>query len=468
MVKVNQEKQALKTLIWRNLKAERGRNTVTIFAVMITTILFTAVISLFFSVQKTQKYTDQLQFGDCADAQIKLLSKEETEKVRHLPVVKEIGIIQDVGYVSNMKKHHSAMLVFADTSAQKMIFTSVSKGRQPEKANEIAASKQALDALGWDGVLGSNVDIGYINASGTEKIFSMSVTGIWEQMNLYDYILVSKAFAEKEAPETNLGIKDSYTAYIMMKEGKSSQEEARARLAKELSKISLNTDDFEDPSFAKISLSDVNISQEDGSEARQKRLLVVVMGVLFFLCGYLLIYNVFDISIQKDIRYYGLLNTVGVEKKQILNIIFSQTFVLGGIGILVGSFIGVLVSNSLLPAILKGVSIGNEYQKNIVQHASIYYVVLLSAFLSLCTLVISVFRPALYAARTTAIEAAGFTERKVIRKMKHAQKSGPVTYLAFCQLMQNPRRTLFILVSIILSMIFVDAGFTMSNQRFRF
>ena len=33
---------------------------------------------------------------------------------------------------------------------------------------------------------------------------------------------------------------------------------------------------------------------------------------MFIVCGYLLIYNIFDISVMQDVRQYGLLRTIGL------------------------------------------------------------------------------------------------------------------------------------------------------------
>ncbi len=39
--------------------------------------------------------------------------------------------------------------------------------------------------------------------------------------------------------------------------------------------------------------------------------MAAVLVVLFTFCGYLLIYNVFDIAVMKEIRRYGLYRTIG-------------------------------------------------------------------------------------------------------------------------------------------------------------
>ena len=42
-----------------------------------------------------------------------------------------------------------------------------------------------------------------------------------------------------------------------------------------------------------------------------------VFVILFIFCGYLLIYNVFDIAVMQDIRRYGLYRTIGMSRNQV-------------------------------------------------------------------------------------------------------------------------------------------------------
>ena len=41
------------------------------------------------------------------------------------------------------------------------------------------------------------------------------------------------------------------------------------------------------------------------------------MLILILLTGYLIIYNVFQISVAGDIRFYGLLKTIGTTPRQL-------------------------------------------------------------------------------------------------------------------------------------------------------
>ncbi len=65
-----------------------------------------------------------------------------------------------------------------------------------------------------------------------------------------------------------------------------------------------------------------------------------VFGILFMFCGYLLIYNVFEIAVTNDIRQYGLLRTVGTTSQQIKRLVNRQALYLFLIGTPFGLFFG--------------------------------------------------------------------------------------------------------------------------------
>lgn len=73
------------------------------------------------------------------------------------------------------------------------------------------------------------------------------------------------------------------------------------------------------------------------------------IGLIIVFSGYLLIYNVMYISITKDIRFYGMLKTVGTTPKQIRKMVRLQAFSLSVVGIPVGMLLGTLASFVAVP-----------------------------------------------------------------------------------------------------------------------
>ena len=56
--------------------------------------------------------------------------------------------------------------------------------------------------------------------------------------------------------------------------------------------------------------------------------------MIFVITGYLLIRNIFEISVVQEIKKYGLLRTIGTTEKQIKRIVYKQAFWLSIIGII--------------------------------------------------------------------------------------------------------------------------------------
>ena len=79
---------------------------------------------------------------------------------------------------------------------------------------------------------------------------------------------------------------------------------------------------------------------------------IAILLLLIILTGYLVIYNVFQISVTGDIRFYGLLKTIGTTGRQISLIIRIQALTLSLVGIPLGLIAGYLIGVRITPVIL--------------------------------------------------------------------------------------------------------------------
>ena len=78
-------------------------------------------------------------------------------------------------------------------------------------------------------------------------------------------------------------------------------------------------------------------------------LVLAAAALIVVVMGYLIISNIFQISITQDIRFYGLLKTVGTTGRQIRRLIHRQAFFLSLAGIPVGLILGLLIGKVLFP-----------------------------------------------------------------------------------------------------------------------
>lgn len=79
----------------------------------------------------------------------------------------------------------------------------------------------------------------------------------------------------------------------------------------------------------------------------------VVLCFFLLLCMFLFVSNVLNLSLEKDLQQYGLLETIGVQPKQIVRIMIRQMTELVLKGSLAGGLAGSFLVFTLLPHMLK-------------------------------------------------------------------------------------------------------------------
>ena len=147
---------------------------------------------------------------------------------------------------------------------------------------------------------------------------------------------------------------------------------------------------------------------------------------MFVLCGYLLIYNIFDISVMQDIRQYGLLRMIGASTRQIKSIVNRQAVWLTLIGLPIGLIAGFFAGRALLPVVMEIFSY--EYSTTSLQTSISPVLFIIAALFTILTVFISTRKPAKKAAKVSPMEAIRYTEQDDYKK-KTVTRS---LFLCFC------------------------------------
>lgn len=180
--------------------------------------------------------------------------------------------------------------------------------------------------------------------------------------------------------------------------------------------------------------------------------------------GYLIIYNVFYISVSGDIRFYGLLKTIGSTNRRLAKIVRRQALLLSAVGIPFGLAIGYLLGAILLPQLMSMTT----YEGTIVLKAN-PYIFIGSAIFTLATVYLGCLKPCSFVKKISPIEAVSYTENSVIMqhgiKEKSLKKSGRVTPLAmaFQNMKRSRRKTAAVIASLLLSMVLLNTTVTLVN-----
>lgn len=125
-----------------------------------------------------------------------------------------------------------------------------------------------------------------------------------------------------------------------------------------------------------------------------------------------MIYNSFALSVGEQIKYLGILSSVGATRKQKKKTLYFEGAILGGIGIILGIALGLLVTfisqstmNAKIASIMEGYNDNIKYST----HISLW-VLCLIVILAVLTVFVSIISPVQKAARITAIDAIRKTD----------------------------------------------------------
>lgn len=174
-----------------------------------------------------------------------------------------------------------------------------------------------------------------------------------------------------------------------------------------------------------------------------------IAGIVVVTClsAYLLIYNIMYLSVAGNIRYYGLLQTIGMTGKQIRSLIKKQMIWIGGIGISLGLFLGFFVSFSLIPVAIESLGMKQEQtgQVQVVFHPAVF---LLTILLTGFSVWYAARKPIRLAESSSPIEALGYRPVSGIRKGHTTKKGNLIRRMAVEQLTRNKKKTVVTMLSL--------------------
>ena len=458
----NNNKAVIKKVANRSFRSNKMRNVIAVIAIALTTFLLTAVLTIGFGAKNTMQYSEARLLGSQADALVQGMTKEQAEQLKENPMFEKAGIQIGIAFLENTEQLN-VELDYADETLMEVCFMTPSIGTIPKAENEVLVSANVLEDLGIPKKAGETLPVD-LKVDGKIEHFDMKVSGIYEQVkNDVGYVMVSQAFLEEQEEMVSILRKDRenrnyYNAHVILKDPNMAEE----RIGEFVRSIGGNPDDREAENYVRIAPTP-SAAQSDGN-------LVVwlaagVFGILFMFCGYLLIYNVFDMSVTNDIRQYGLLRTIGTTPKQVKILVRKQAMYLFLIGTPIGVFLGILLGKGILPVVLKAF-VADLGEKNVVVGSLPYLPIIIgSVIFSALTVWISTRKSAKKASRVSPIEAVRYVEQSTgkIRERKHV-KGALLPRMAKANVQRNKGRMVLVIVSLMLSIILLNSVFIFAGS----
>jgi putative ABC transport system permease protein len=169
--------------------------------------------------------------------------------------------------------------------------------------------------------------------------------------------------------------------------------------------------------------------------------------LIILLSGYLLIYNVLSLSVSKDIRYYGLLKTIGTTPVQLGRIVIAQALRLAFIGIPIGLLLGAVISYIVVPLEL---SVSDLKTGAVISYNPLIFIG--AAVFTILTTLIASLKPAGKVRRISPVEAIRYTGLTVKRNVSKSSRGGKIQRMAVKNIFRDRKKALLVLASLFLGM----------------
>lgn len=420
-------------LTWRHLWVNRRRTVITLFGIIISvamvTAVFTSVGSLMRSLSDITAAYDgawHAQYMNLQDKDVQTLAKQKN--------VKTIGLLADIGQMDCNTKEDSGRNETSIIAGNQNLFAinkmKPAAGRLPNNTRELMVTKSYLqrNKLNWK--VGDTVTVQTTSyptgaqeaeATGGEPIVenrTFTVCGILEVQN--QLTGMNSAFCGMD--DTVAG---GYTAQVQFSNlGSNTPKDIKAA-AKAVYGKAVNSD-WSDLYTIHTDYLMYNGVQMSTGVTRALYGFVAIILLIIILASVFMIYDSFAVSYQQRARYLGMLASVGATRVQKRGSVYFEGFILGCIGIPIGILCGIggiaVTLRALSDSFMKTVMVATG--DSIRLHAVVdWKIIVFSALVSALTIFISAWIPAHRASKVTPIEALRQTNTVKVKKAKKLKTS---------------------------------------------
>ncbi|MER0280077.1 ABC transporter permease [Clostridioides difficile] len=447
----NNNKEIIKKLSDRSFKANKTRNLVSVIAIALTTILFTSLFTVGYSMLEAFDSYKAMEYGTNSHVQLQDVNKRQIEIIKKDSSVDKnsIGIMKNIGSLKNPEFSTQTvnLAVYDEKSLENAVNVEMIEGSLPKNNDEIVMPIEVLDMLKLPHKIGTEVKV----------IISKVKDGVsTDEKETFKFIL-SGYFGYKTA--TAIPLHDVYASEAFYNNYKEKNEVAATSLVLNFLDDNNLQARFDElikkiqPYSGKASINPVYLSKQGATfkEMIKNILPIILIIALILLSGYLLIYNIFYISVVKDIKYYGLLKTIGTSPYQLKKLIIKQANRLCIVAIPIGLVLGFLLGMIFVPLV-------GKFMDGLNSNAFEYFNPLIFVFaivFSYITVRLSCQKPAKIVSSVSPIDAVRYSDKsnRVRRKSKKGRNGSKLHKMALSNLFRNKRKAILVLVSMSLSSI---------------
>ena len=443
------------------LNANKSRRNILLLAIALTSILFTSLFSVALGLGKSMETQTMKTIGTISHGSFKELSDKDVEILTHDKGIKGFSVREKVGILDDEKI--SAELSYMDKKGFEWSLIEKVKGKFPEKENQVFIDIATAKKLGYKGEIGEEIEIPYsIEKPYTGEIIEKKsekfiISGTFQ--NPIDsnvgvgQIYLSKAYVDKlSLPGNNNDVE------VMLKNSFMIRDKLIKIAERNGYKVVDDPGNLSDKEI-RIGVNFAYLLSGDSSFDFKTFLPFLAFLILVIVAGYLIINNIFKISVNEDIKLLGLLKTIGMTKPQIKILIHLESLAVALPSIIIGDIIGISIGKIILNKIFASNEMLTDVKLSL---AVMVLIILFSTAFTLLTVFLSVMRPARYAAKVSPIDASRYNETTIKKKYKSENIS--LGKLARRQVFSNKFRFISIVLSISLSAVILNSVLTYTGN----
>ena len=294
----NNNSGMIKRLAQAEYRSNKSRNRLMMLAVAMTVI----VIFCIFTVMKGRIDAEYLmevrEEGSASNTSLENPTQAQIEQIKNLPYVKNVGLINSFASAGVDGKKQFVCTVADESAYEDMYVPAFSdiEGSYPEKENELMLSIRGLQEIGiTEPALGMEISIGIVLDSDDIRYKTFILSGYYTD---YVHPVISPPigfFSESYLDELGFSM-DKPTRLLIQQKDYLTGETVEQRLYKDV-ETKDDVQRFESEDSVNYNVIVRTIGGYD----------IAGMGILLiFVCVFFLNYNVMNISVNRDMQYYGM------------------------------------------------------------------------------------------------------------------------------------------------------------------
>lgn len=414
-------------LTWRHLWANKKRTVITLFGIIISVAMVTAVFTSVESLMNTMGEITA-SYDGAWHAKYNELKSKDVQTLAKQKNVKAIGLSMDLGEISSKADSNSSKSRTDVLACNQNLFTIYSMkpatGRLPVTARELLVTKSFITRNDLKWKVGDTVTLPFTTYSADPQVEpetaqrTYTICGILENDNQLTGFY--SAFCGMD--DTVAG---GYTAQVQFSPLDNNTPKDIKSAAKALYGEAVNND-WSDSYIIHTDYLMYNGVQMSNEITRALYGFVAIILLIIILASVFMIYDSFAVSYQQRARYLGMLASVGATRTQKRGSVYFEGFILGCIGIPIGILCGIggiaVTLRALSDSFMKTVMVATG--DSIRLHAVVdWKIIVFSALISALTIFISAWIPAHRASKITPIEALRQTNTVKVKKAKKLKTS---------------------------------------------